>query len=100
MSQKRIRPIHPGEILRDELEERGISLNQLSRATRIPLSRVSLVANAKRRDHGGYGYAAWAVFRHLRVYVDGLQADYELQAAADNAARIEREVIPAGQTAA
>ena len=39
---------HPGKILRDRMEERGISLNRLSRDTRIPISTVSLIANGKR----------------------------------------------------
>ena len=48
MSKKRLPPTHPGEILKEELDERGISLNKLSRDIRIPLSRVSLIANGKR----------------------------------------------------
>lgn len=48
MTKKRLPPTHPGDILKEELEERGISLNKLSRDIRIPLSRVSLIANGKR----------------------------------------------------
>ena len=48
MARKRLPPIHPGELLRDELNELGISLNRLARDTRIPLSRVSLIVNGRR----------------------------------------------------
>jgi len=48
MSRKKLPPIHPGELLRDELNELGISLNRLARDTRIPLSRVSLIVNGRR----------------------------------------------------
>jgi len=44
----RIQPVHPGDILREELAERGISMNQLARDIRVPLSRVSLVVHGKR----------------------------------------------------
>ena len=39
---------HPGEILKDELEARGISLNQLARNIRVPMNRVSTIVNCKR----------------------------------------------------
>jgi addiction module HigA family antidote len=48
MARKRLPPIHPGELLRDELNELGISLNRLARDTRMPLSRVSLIVNGRR----------------------------------------------------
>ena len=45
-SKRRIQPVPPGDFLREELAERGISMNRLSRDIRIPLSRVSLIVNA------------------------------------------------------
>ena len=47
-TKKRLPPTHPGDLLKEELEERGISLNKLARDTRIALSRISLIANGKR----------------------------------------------------
>ncbi len=100
MPQKRIRPIHPGEILRDELAERGISLNQLARDTRIPLSRVSLIANGKRSITADTAMRFALYFGTSPSMWMHLQSDYELQAAATNAPKIQREVIPASQTIA
>ena len=47
-AKSRIQPIHPGDFLREELAERGISMNQLARDIRIPMSRVSLIVNGRR----------------------------------------------------
>jgi antitoxin HigA-1 len=43
-----MRVTHPGKILKSKLADRGISLNKLSRDTRIPLSRISVIVNGKR----------------------------------------------------
>jgi len=48
MHGRRPRAVHPGDRLRDELIERGISLNRLSRDIRVSLSRVSTIVNGKR----------------------------------------------------
>ena len=49
MSQRRkLPPIHPGELLRDELNEIGVSLNELARALRVPMNRISAIVNGKR----------------------------------------------------
>lgn len=41
-------PIHPGEILADELKELGISASELARALRVPANRVSQILAGKR----------------------------------------------------
>ena len=43
-----MRPVHPGEILRDELEELGLSANALSRALAVPVNRVTTILNGQR----------------------------------------------------
>ena len=44
----KLRAIHPGELLKDELDERGVSLNGLARALRVPMNRVSAIVSGKR----------------------------------------------------
>jgi len=39
-------PIHPGEILAEELDELGISPTELSRQTRVPANRISHISTA------------------------------------------------------
>ena len=41
-------PIHPGEILGDELEELGLSAAELARAIRVPPNRISQIVAGKR----------------------------------------------------
>jgi len=41
-------PIHPGEILADELSEIGISAAELARTLRVPANRISQIVAGKR----------------------------------------------------
>ena len=43
-----MRPVHPGEVLRDELDEIGLSANALSRALGVPVNRVTMILNGQR----------------------------------------------------
>ena len=43
-----MRPVHPGEILRDELDEVGLSANALSKALDVPVNRVTMILNGQR----------------------------------------------------
>jgi len=40
-----IRPVHPGEILRDELDALGMSTNALSKALGVPVNRIAAILN-------------------------------------------------------
>ncbi len=42
------RPIHPGEILADELTELGLTATELARAIHVPANRVSQILAGKR----------------------------------------------------
>jgi len=43
-----MRPVHPGEVLREELEECGLSANALARALGVPANRVTAILNGQR----------------------------------------------------
>ena len=43
-----MKPVHPGEVLRDELEELGLSANVLSKALGVPANRVTMILNGQR----------------------------------------------------
>jgi len=45
-------PIHPGEVLAEELEELGVSPTELSRQIRVPANRISQIINGKRAVTG------------------------------------------------
>ena len=43
-----MKPVHPGEFLRDELDELGLSANALSKALGVPVNRVTMILNGQR----------------------------------------------------
>jgi addiction module HigA family antidote len=90
---KRLRPIHPGEILADEIQERGLSVVALARALRVSPSRIAAVTN------GLGGISADTALRLARYFGTSpqmwmnLQAAYDLEVAErESGGRIEREV--------
>jgi len=93
--RKRLPPIHPGELLRDELDEIGVSLNELARALRVPMNRVSAIVNGKRSITADTAIRLARYFGTSAQYWLNLQTAYDLEVAEQAAgARIEREVLP------
>ena len=43
-----MKPVHPGEVLRDELDVLGLSANALSRELGVPVNRVTMILNGQR----------------------------------------------------
>ncbi len=43
-----MRPVHPGQVLREELDELGLSTNALSKALGVPVNRVTMILNGQR----------------------------------------------------
>ena len=43
-----MKPVHPGEVLRDELDELGLSANALSKALGVPVNRVTMILSGQR----------------------------------------------------
>ncbi len=43
-----MKPVHPGEILRSELDELGLSANALSKALGVPVNRVTMILKGQR----------------------------------------------------
>jgi addiction module HigA family antidote len=99
--KRRIQPVPPGDFLREELAERGISMNRLSRDIRIPLSRVSLIVNGKRGITANTALRLAQYFGTSAELWMNLQNTYDLAVARlQSADQIAREVIPADRTAA
>ena len=93
MTQRpKLPPIHPGELLQDELQEIGVSLNELARALRVPMNRISAIVNGKRGITVDTAIRLARYFDTAPQYWLNLQNAYDLEAA-DRAA-IERQVLP------
>ncbi len=90
-----MRAVHPGEILRDELNELQLSANGLARALDVPANRVTGILNGRR------GVSADTALRLARYFGTtpqlwlNLQKTWELrQAEAANGKEITRSVTP------
>ena len=93
--RKKLPPIHPGELLRDELNEIGVSLNELARALRVPMNRISAIVNGKRAITVDTAIRLARYFGTSPQYWLNLQNAYDLEIA-DQEIRpqIEKEVLP------
>ena len=94
-TRKRLPLIPPGEILREDLRDMGISLNHLSRDLRVPMNRISAIVNGKRSITADTAMRLARYFGTSAQYWMNLQSAYDLQKAERQlAVRIEREVLP------
>ena len=66
----RLAPIHPGEILGEDLQDAGISLNELARSLRSAHKSGQRDRERETLDHSGHRDAPGAVFRHIIGVLD------------------------------
>ena len=90
-----MRPVHPGEVLREELDELGLSANALSKALGVPVNRVTMILNGQR------GVSADTALRLARYFGTtaqlwmNLQKTWELrQAEIESGHEIAERVTP------
>ena len=76
-----MRPVHPGEILAEELEELGLSANALAKALDVPTNRITAILKGQR------GVTADTALRLARYFGttpqlwQNLQKEFELRVA-------------------
>jgi addiction module HigA family antidote len=80
------RPIHPGEILADELAEIGITPTELARQIKVPANRLSQIINGKRAITGDTALRLGHWFGMSPQFWMNLQGAYELASARASAA--------------
>lgn len=90
-----MRPVHPGEVLREELAELGLSASVLSKALGVPVNRVTMILNGQR------GVSADTALRLARYFGTtpqlwlNLQKTWELrQAEIESGREIAERVTP------
>ena len=81
------RPIHPGEILGDELKELGVSPTGLARQIAVPPNRVSQIIGGKRAITGDTALRLGHWFGTSAQFWLNLQSAYEIETAAPRLAR-------------
>jgi len=96
MKTKKLAPIHPGEILREEfMVPLGLSQNALARALNVPPRRINEIVMEKRGITADTALRLARCLRTTAEFWTGLQADYELRLARYEAeSQIDREVSP------
>jgi antitoxin HigA-1 len=97
MFKNGMRPVHPGEVLREDfLKPLGMGANALAKALRVPAPRINDVVRGRR------GVSADTAMRLARYFGGDARSWLNLQTAHDlrvaeisNAKRVAREVSPA-----
>ncbi len=79
--------IHPGEILRDELAELGVTPTELSRQIEVPPNRVTEIIHGRRSITGDTALRLGRWFGSSARFWLNLQSAYDLRAAEEQAGR-------------
>jgi len=94
-SKKKLPPVHPGEALRDIMNEAGLSANALALALRVPGNRITAILNRQRGITADTALRLGRYFGTSAQMWVNLQSTYDLEAAEDTlAGKIEQEVMP------
>ena len=83
-------PIHPGELLKDEIEYRGISQKKLAESMGMSYTVLNEVLNCKRPVTTEYALLFEAALGIDAEPIIGMQADYNVQTAKQNKSFAER----------
>lgn len=90
-----MRPIHPGEILREEMEELNLSARQLAAALHVPANRVTGILNEQRAITADTALRLARYFGTTPEFWMNLQAAYELRRTRfQRGEQISKEVQP------
>lgn len=92
-----MQPIHPGKILKRELQARKLSANQLALALRVPSGRITSIINGKRSVTPDTALRLARYFGNSAEFWLNLQTHNDLVTTeAQIGARIKAEVLEAG----
>ena len=84
MNKKRMKPLHPGEVLSEEfLVPLGLSQNRLALDIRVPARRINEIVHGKRRVTADTALRLAKYFNMSAQFWLGLQMDYDLDIAHD-----------------
>jgi addiction module HigA family antidote len=74
-----MRPIHPGEILREELEEIGLSARGLAKALGVPVNRITSILREERAITADTALRLARYFNSSPEFWLNLQSAYDLR---------------------
>lgn len=100
MKNERRAPVHPGRVLKSELEELGVSANALALALRIPANRLTAIIKGDRSISADTAMRLGRYFGTSAQLWMNLQSKYDLEVAERQfASRIDEEVRPMSKLA-
>jgi len=73
--------VHPGDVLREELTEIGVSPSELARQIGVPANRISQIINRKRSVTGDTALRLGHWFKMSPQFWMNLQSQFDLVAA-------------------
>lgn len=88
-------PVHPGVVLREELDDLGLSANALAKAIDVPANRVTAILNAERGITADTALRLGRYFDTSAQFWLNLQQAWQLRVAeSESGSRILASVIP------
>ncbi len=94
MSNK-MRPIHPGEVLKDELDELGFSASAFAKQLAVPVNRVTSILNGTRAVTADTALRLACFFGTSAEFWLNLQSSYNLKITMQQQGKkIRKEVHP------
>lgn len=98
--RNKMRPIHPGEILKDELDELMISASAFAKQLSVPANRITSIIKGKRSITADTALRLSRFFGTSPEFWLNLQASYDLKIAMElNGKKIMKEVHPHSEAA-
>ena len=92
---RKLRPIHPGEVLKSVLDDAGLNAHRLALELHVPANRISDILRGKRPITADTGLRLARFFGTSAQMWINLQAKYALQMAEDRLSeKVTEEVRP------
>ncbi|MDP3283594.1 MAG: HigA family addiction module antitoxin [Desulfobacterales bacterium] len=88
-----MRPIHPGEVLKEELAEIGMTANAFAQALHVPANRITAILNGTRSITADTALRISLFFGTTPEFWLNLQTSYDLKIARESVGKkLEQEV--------
>ena len=96
MINKKLAPVHPGEVLQHEfIEPMGMTQNKLALELHVPARRINEIVLGKRSITADTALRLSRYFKNFAQFWLGLQMDYDLDIAEDKSdEKIRLEIHP------
>jgi len=93
--KSKLPPVHPGEILKETLEDLVLSMNRLAQEIHVPANRIGAIVLGQRSITGETALRLGRYFGTTPAYWMNMQARYDLETARDEwESRIQSEIHP------